>query len=149
MLISILSCKNVRAQDNFSEEQVKRMLNSFYTSYMAGHTNFKEHLFERLDSIERIYCTSNYFEECKKYKEMLEYNPLIKAQSSSIECSKTLTFKKDSIRNDLYYISYIFPYKKNQVTIRLTVIKENNDYKIDCVFLDDLNVECPCKKGLP
>lgn len=146
LLIGILNCKNLNAQNKFSEEQVKIMLRNFYTSYIKTISSHKQPKYHKLDSIERVYCTPNYFNELRKYSTKLEYNPLLKAQDSDLECLKTLTIKKDSIRDDLYYISYVLPFEKILINIKLTVIKENNDYRIDCVFLDDLKVECPCIK---
>jgi len=141
-----LSCKNAPVQDNFSEVQVKKMLNDFYTSFITVLSSSELFSSQRLDSIQRAYCTPNYFEEVMAHARDLERNPLIKAQAISLEYLKTLTIQKDKQRDDLYYVSYTNTDTQTQTTIKLVIVKEKDYYKIDCVYLDDLKLDCPCKK---
>jgi hypothetical protein len=126
-----LRCYNSLAQKQNSQEQITKMLKNLYINIATIHDLHK------LDSIKRLNCTSNYYKEIEN-QEMLDYEPLIKAQDFGVDCLKTLTINKDSKRDNLYYVSYIEPTIKKKVTIRLVIVKEKDLYKIEYVFLDGI-----------
>ena len=143
VLLSILGYKNVQAQYNYSEEQVTKMLKNFYTSYI---TEYEKPTYnkEKIDSIKSKYCTTELLNYIKKQfqEEKIDYDPYLKAQDLSIETLKTMSFRKDSKRNDLYYVSYIWPYgDKQQVIIKLRIVKEKETYKIGYILIDHLQEE--------
>lgn len=145
MLIGAVNCNNAQTQkkaqtkDDYSEEQVVSMLKTFYTSYTTE--NFKRpplYSQDKVDSIKRKYCKT---EVLNLFKDSIDYDPFTHAQMFDIETLKTLSIRKDSERDNLYYASFLWDYEKKQVTIKLSVVKEDGDYKIDHVFLEDFKEE--------
>ncbi|TAL71645.1 MAG: hypothetical protein EPN88_05470 [Bacteroidetes bacterium] len=131
VIIGTATRQNSFANNRFSQDHITKMLKSFYTCLATIHN------LNKLDSVKRLNCTSNYFKEIEN-QEMLDYEPLIKAQDFGFDCLKTLTIKKDLKRADLYYVTYIEPNTKMKVTIKLIIVKEKERYKIDYVFLDKI-----------
>jgi hypothetical protein len=129
-MISVVILDSATCQ-NTSQEQITKMLKFFYTCLATIHN------LNKLDSVKKLNCTCNYFKEIEK-QEMLDYEPLIKAQDFGFDCLKTLTIKKDLKRDDLYYVTYIETYTKMKVIIKLIIVKEKEQYKIDYVFLDNI-----------
>jgi hypothetical protein len=130
MLFCSLCCKNNSAQEKYSDERIKEMLRSFYTSYITENSTFPMNQNKR-DSIEKKYCTQNVF---KQFREDVEYDIFLKSQMVDPRMLKTLTVRKDSIKNDLYFVSYT--YGKNNITVKLQVVKEEEEYKINLVYRD-------------
>ena len=130
ILLSTLSCKKSSAQEKFSEENVKEMLKNFYTNYVTENSTFPINQKKR-DSIEHRYCTKNVFNQ---FEGNIEYDIFLKSQMVDTLILKTMTFRKDSVKDNLYYVSYV--YNKDHVTITLLIAKETDGYKIDLVYKD-------------
>jgi hypothetical protein len=111
------------------------MLKDFYTDLGVICSDPYHFSLEKVYSLKKLNCTANYFEEIEK-QGMLDYDPLINAQNFSPDYLKTLIIKKDIRKDDIYYVSYITPYDKRKITIKLKIAKEKESYKIDYVFLD-------------
>ena len=130
MLLSTLGCKNSFAQEKFSEAKVKGMLKDFYTRYIIENSTFPVNQKKR-DSIEHRYCTQNVFNQ---FEGDIEYDIFLRSQMVDTMILKTMTFRKDSAKDNLYYVSYT--YNKDHVTIKLLIAKEKDEYKIDVVYKD-------------
>lgn len=136
MLTSQISGNVVHAQKCIEEKKASEMLLKFYTS-IARIFSYPNTYY--LDTIVNIYYTENLRKEINNPELDLGYDPLIKAQDFNFDCVKTLTIKKDLKRDDLYYVSYINPYDNIKETIKLLVVNDGGHYKIDYVYLDELN----------
>lgn len=88
--------------------------------------------FEKINSIKKKYCTANLLRKIEK--DELDYDPFLNAQDSNIEWIKTLSVKKDTKENNLYYVSYKDTYNGTQIVIKLIVLKEKESYKIDAIL---------------
>jgi hypothetical protein len=138
VFFSAFSCKNTSAQEKFSEEKVKEMLNSFYTSYITVNSIADG---KKSDSVVRKYCTPkliNYLD--KLYSEPPagdSYDIFLKSQMVDMPMLENLAIRKDSKKNDLYYVS--ITYGKGQWTIKLSIVKEKEGYKIDHVFTEGMD----------
>jgi len=130
ILLSTLGCKNSSAQAKLSEEKIKAMLKEFYASYIIENSTFPVNQKKR-DSIEHRYCTKNVFNQ---FEGDIEYDIFLRSQMVDTLILKTMTFRKDSAKDNLYYVSYT--YNKDHVTIRLLIVKENGGYKIGLVYKD-------------
>lgn len=140
ILLYMTNCSNAQLQNHskvnndYSEEQIVLMLKNFYTSYI-NETSKSPSNPEKEDSIRKKFCTTNMM---KVYDlPDLDYDPIVQAQMVLKECAETLTIRKDKDRENIYYVSYNWPLNdKEQITIKVKIVKENEDYKIDYVFLD-------------
>jgi hypothetical protein len=137
-----LNCKNALGQNDYSEVQIKEMLKSFYKSYLTVCS--KELLpiieNEKLDSIKGKYCTTKLLIYIHKLylNHEIDYNPFFNSQMIDIKIFESLIVRKDSIRNDIYYVSYTYDtITKKPTNIKLAIIKQKGSYKIDHIFLDN------------
>ena len=131
IIFGILACKNVPPED-----QAAKMLKNFYTSYLG---TYSKHLLlnienSKIDSIKKVYCTPKLLNYILSIDE-LDYDPFLNAQMIDIRMLETLTIKKDSAKNDIYYVSYTYG---RENTIKLSVLREGNGYKIDHIFLKNM-----------
>lgn len=134
IVIFFYSCCNF-AQNNLSEDQqIRDMLKEFYKIYITqidkGPINRKKE-----NSIKKKYCTTRLLEAIKNDKE-LDYDPLIDAQDADIESLKTLSIKKNIGIASGYIVTYESSSKYDnyeKTSIKLTVVKEKDGYKIDSV----------------
>lgn len=91
---------------------------------------------KKSDSIENKYLSSklyNYLKHVNDKGLVLDYDPLLNSQMVDRKMLEHLTFRKDSKRNDVYYVSYTYG-SNSPVTIKLSVVREKDAYKIDHVF---------------
>ena len=124
-------CQSNDQHDHFSEEQVTKMLNTFYTNYITALTKATGTNENEVDSLLNRYCTLNLLNEIRF---AWTYYPLLKINSSNTKILESLSIKKDSKHDDVYHVSYLFENKKT--TIKLIIVKKNERYKIDYVWLD-------------
>lgn len=140
VFFSAFSCKNTSAQENFSEEKVKQMLKRFYTSYITVNSIADG---KKSDSVVRKYCTPKLVNYLNKfYSEPPDgdsYDIFLKSQMVDMPMLENLVIRKDSKKNDLYHVSVT--HGKAQLTIKLSVVKEREDYKIDHIFTDEFDVK--------
>ena len=138
IFFSAISCKNTSAQEKFSEEKIKEMLESFYTSYITVNSIADR---KKSDSVVRKYCTPKLVDYINKlYSEPSDgdsYDIFLKSQMVDMPMLENLAIRKDSKKNDLYYVS--ITYGKGQWTIKLSVVKEKDAYKIDHVFTEGVD----------
>jgi hypothetical protein len=123
-----ISCKG---QSNFSEERALCMLNNFYKSYITENGKIPTNV-SKVNSLKKNYCTAKLLHKIKR--EDLDYDIFLKAQDSDPEWLKTLSIKKDKKGSNQYSVSYTDPYNKNQIIIKLIIVKEKDLYKIDSIF---------------
>src|SRR5438309_309577 len=126
-------CKKSSQNKPLPDDEAKRMIKNFYTDYITNIDNFlkkgkmsPEVLAAKEDSIIKKYCTTNHL---KEFGEELDYVPYLKSQMVEIELLKTLTIQRDSVKNDIYHVSYYWPHGGAKwVKIKLGVIVENGIY---------------------
>lgn len=138
VFFSVFSCKNTSAQEKFSEEKVKEMLKNFYTSYITVNSIAAR---KKSDSVVRKYCTPKLVDYIDKlYSKPSDgdsYDIFLKSQMVDMPMLENLAIRKDLKKNDLYYVS--ITYGKGQWTIKLSIVKESGDYKIDHVFTEGID----------
>lgn len=130
MLLNTFNCISSPVQDD-SDKQILSMLKSFYSNYITENSKMPPNQ-KNIKLIKNKYCTSTFLKKIDKQE--LEYDPFLNAQDCKIEWLKTLTIRKDSIRNNLYYVSYINNYNNQHIIIKVIVVKLNQLYKIDLVW---------------
>jgi hypothetical protein len=118
--------------DDFSEQEISKMLKEFYTNYITTLTlPVGEKQQDKIDSILFIYGTINLFNELRS--DWANYT-LLNRNYSDVQMLKSLAIQKDPRLNDIYYASYSHQNKKT--TINLLIVKLRGKYKIDYVWRD-------------
>jgi len=107
-----------------------------FWSFMKERADLKR---KRSDSILHKYLSHklyNYLKHVNDKGLVLDYDPLVHGQMIDKEMLERLTIRKDSAKNDVYYA--VFTYStESQVKVTLTIVSENDGYKIDHVFIKD------------
>jgi hypothetical protein len=125
-------CK-VSEQPQFNEKKIIPTLKEFYSEYISeGDKPISEEHHTAILKIRQKYCTQRLLDEIDKYTKIMiiDYDPFTNAQDFDINWLKTLNISKDSIKNDLYYVSVRDEHEK----IKLSLVKEGDTYKIDKVY---------------
>jgi hypothetical protein len=118
-----------------ADQQATTMLKNFYTAYMTEIATGSAHNFaKKLTSIQKKYCTPDLVDKIPALIDRANCDPFLKAQDSNMENIKTLSFKKDSKAPNLFIVSYTDIYRHNKTTIKLTVVKQKDNFKIASVF---------------
>lgn len=128
MLFNIVSCKG-QPQIETSDEEIMKMIKDFYTNYITENVKMPPDG-SKIFSLKKKYCTTYLLEKINNQE--LDYDPFLKAQDSNIEWLKTLIIKKDPSKKGFYEVSYTDNTK--QIVIKLTVIKQNESFKIDSIW---------------
>ena len=134
LIISIFSCKSSPAQEPSEEQKVKTMLKIFYTNYINMNSGLN---YNRTDSILSLYCTGKLI----KYRNNLYSEPpgkvnsdiFLKSQMIDPKMLEHLEFGKSPYKDDLYYV--YLEYGMWRWTVKLSVVKEKESYKINHVFI--------------
>lgn len=150
LLLFLLIVNNIFCQSNtmnkkkgdvYSEEQILITLKAFYSSYISQYSKIESEdnvkaVFEKMYSIKKKYCTTSLLNKIEK--EELDEDPFLKSQDFNLDWSKTLRFRKDSKKQNMYIVSYSYydNYKRTNIhkIIKLTLIKQKGCYKIDSVW---------------
>jgi len=129
------------AQTNsFEEKQAINTLKTFYVAYMSEFSDSGDirQSETRLEELRNKYCTAKCRKQYKRLVGETDGDPIINGQDSGVEFTKTLSFKRVDKTTNKYIVSYYFFMKgeggkqhKETVTIKLLVIKENGNFKID------------------
>lgn len=123
------------AQNNISEDQqIRDMLKEFYTSYITQMAEKLPLDIKKINSIKKKYCTVRLLKEIEN-DEDLDYDPLIDAQDADVAWLKTLSIKNNIGIPNGYIITYesSSKYDTEKASIKMTVVKEKDGYKIDSV----------------
>jgi len=128
-IFSNFSCQS---QAKASDDGAIKMLKEFYTSYITEGANIESNE-EKLESIPKKYCTAKLLAKMKHEMEEgeMDADPFINAQDFDIDWVKTLSISKDPQQADVYIVSYLDNYSKTRTNIKLHVVKEGAQYKID------------------
>ncbi len=131
MLFNGISCKSQSA--NFNDKDINGMLNDFYTSYIVERSKMPEN-FKKIDSIVKKYCTIDLQNQLKN--EDIDYDLLLNSQFCEREWLNTMSIKKDSNDNCIYNVSfeYMADGKTKQKNIKLQIVKNNLEYKVNKVL---------------
>ena len=133
-----LGCKNISAQEKSPEEKVKEMLKTFYTNYITMNSGVG---YNKSDSIQRLYCTKKLIDYINKlYSEppgKVDSDVFLKSQMVDIKMLEHLEFGKDPYKDDLYYV--YLTYGMWRWTVKLSVVKESEGYKINHVFIPGID----------
>lgn len=131
VLFTLFIITGLNAQVKVCADPSCKMLQNFYIEYVTEVSKLPTD-FKKIASIKKKYC-SVYLIERLKRKE-LDYDPFLNAQDSEIELLKTLTIKKDLKMANAYNISYLWDEENPPITIKLLVVKEKSDYKINSIL---------------
>jgi hypothetical protein len=136
IILLIASIAVCRAQNTTAaDQQAMAMLKNFYTAYMTEVAVGSSHNFvKKLTTIQKKYCTPALVEQIPALIERTDCDPFLKAQDSNVENIKSLSFKKDARAVNLFIVSYTDIYRHNKTTIKLTVVKQKDNFKIASVF---------------
>lgn len=133
----ILIASGCNAQQG-KEDRVLSMLNEFYTAY--SKVSFRIEDAQKVDSLQEKYCTEELRKEAKEWygdgHDLLTNDWGIEEKDI-----KTMEIKKDVSKNDTYIVTYTtfldnpgnIPQKKD-VSLQVSVVKEDEKYKIDKVW---------------
>ncbi|RFS18956.1 DUF3828 domain-containing protein [Chitinophaga silvatica] len=130
----VYSCQHsTTPKQNEENDPAQQTLKQFYTGYLTADGVEDE---SKSDSLKTKYCTKQLLKKIKhKMKtEELDYDPLLNAQDVSREWLQTMTFTKVPQSSDTYEVSYLDPYDKKKITIKLHVAKVEQEYKIDSII---------------
>jgi hypothetical protein len=137
-LIILLIASSVLAKaqtTTVADQQAIAMLKNFYTAYMTEIAVGSSHNFaKKLTSIQKKYCTADLVDKIPALVDRANCDPFLKAQDSNMENIKSLSFKKDTKASNLFLVSYTDIYRHNKTTIKLTVVKQKDNFKIASVF---------------
>lgn len=134
MLLNFNGCY---AQPN-NDSRIILMLKEFYTAY--SEISFRSEDIPKVDSLQEKYCTSQLRKEAKRYLQD-GHDLLTDDWGISKESLSSMKITKDPAKEKTYIVSYIVdsypvapdkPVKK-QVVLHITVVKEDELYKIDSV----------------
>lgn len=142
ILIFISSC--CAAQNNSSEKQAEKMLLEFYTKHFQvwkiPSLPYAVR-FEKLDSLMQRYCTSKIRKEAREAFENVGVDFLTNDLIGHL--NENLKVEKDTFIENSYIVSFISDIAtfsdvpnvqtKKQVVLKVKVIKEKNNYKIDSI----------------
>ncbi len=131
ILFNGISCKSQSA--NFNDKEVTGMLKEFYTSYIVERSKMPEN-FKKIDSIVNKYCTLYLQNQLKS--EDIDYDLLLDGQFCETDWLNKMSIKKDSNDNSIYNVlfEYIVDGKAKQKSIKLQIVKNNSEYKINKVL---------------
>lgn len=139
LLISLSNCnnaqttKNTEIKNEVSEKEVIKTLKDFYTNFIKitsiQSKLDRKTLEQETEAIYNKYVTKELLDLIGKLTiDELDWDPFLESQMCDNEMLETLIFRKDSVKNDLYYASY--KYGKDTVEIELVVVKEKEGFKI-------------------
>lgn len=136
LIILFIACTFISdSQTPVTDQQAMVMLKNFYTAYMTEvATGSSRNFVKKLEKIQKQYCTPQLVDKIPAMIERTNVDPFLKAQDSNIENLKSLTFKKDTKAADLFIVSYTDIYRHNKTIIKLSVVKQKDNFKIDGVF---------------
>ncbi|MFK8306064.1 DUF3828 domain-containing protein [Capnocytophaga cynodegmi] len=127
-----------RKEEPFSDtlskkNEAEKMLFSFYTEYIHAIDTTSLNFLEVEKKIKQKYLTKKLISKLKNDIEFgeLDWDPLIKAQDASSDLLRSLKIKK--VDDTHYTILFLDEFINEFITINLTIIKENQSYKIDDV----------------
>lgn len=121
----------IAAGDQSSDDPIIKMLTNFYTGYLTEISRIPEDA-DKIEWIKKEYCTADLLNKLNEQE--LDYDPFTNAQDIDNNLLKNLIINKDTESDNLYAVSYPDSYSKNQIIIKLKVIKENDSYKIDDIL---------------
>lgn len=134
LLLVIFKSNCVYGQTSSDDKQVLGMLKTFYTEYMTTVSKDDPRVsLKKTQFLQKKYCTLKLLKRVPALSDQIDADPFLKAQDSSVDCLKTLTIKKDAKVLNQYIVSYVDVYSQTKFVIFLTVIKENNIFKISSI----------------
>lgn len=117
---------DTRKQIDTSAQSV--MIREFYLAYVDE--------FAKIPSYEELVSDKYCSENLKKYLKQNEtdYDLFLKGQDTTDGFSTSLVIDKDKAVADGYIVTYIDPSNNSPITIKLTVVDINGEYKIDSLY---------------
>jgi hypothetical protein len=131
ILINTISCKG--NQTNSDNDKIASMLKDFYTIYINERCKMPED-FDKQDSLIKKHCTLKLQNQLQDTD--LDYDIFLHGNSFELEWLNTLSISVDKVNSSIYNIKYEYsiPNKKEIKMIKLLIVKEGDDYKIDKVL---------------
>jgi hypothetical protein len=147
-LLSNLSCNNVQKPKNIEPQknsetkdlnhnkQILSMINDFYTNWITESSKSFVNIDEQKLIISK-YCSMHLIKllDSLKKERLLDYDPFMNSQIVMLDCLRTLEVRKDSLKNNVYHISYHLPNSDNElVTVEIFITQEKGTFKIDSLL---------------
>ncbi|MDF2189029.1 DUF3828 domain-containing protein [Paraflavitalea sp. CAU 1676] len=129
LAVVILSMGNsCQSKKKPPEDEAKQWLKQFYTDYITACSKGASN--EEMAVIEKKYCTAALIKEIKSDEEM-DVNPYLNAQDCDTSTLKTLQVEKVPQQKDQYKVSYKWSPDGVATTIHVTLVRQQNEYKIN------------------
>ena len=133
----VCSCVRLSAKQNYSEEEkIILTLKKFYTEYITSWSMPSRESIEEGERILQKYVTQNlldYLDSLTAHG-YLSSCPFIQAQDYDLSWIETMIIKKEPSGENIYSFSRWSGYYKRYITIKMTVVQENDSYKIDSLI---------------
>ena len=140
-LVFIFTNSCGQAHNNSIKKEAESMLIDFYTKYITvfateppGFSSQK-----KLEVLQKLYCTEELFKKIPFIVEQTDADPLLKAQDCDINWLQTLKIIEDKQNYNEFIVSYSYDQFfdtnsdktiKAVVAIRVTIVRDSNNYKI-------------------
>ncbi|NBW35352.1 MAG: hypothetical protein EBR30_10110 [Cytophagia bacterium] len=115
----------ISKQDDDESIKALLFLRNFYEEYLAAFNN------SSTDSVKKKYCTVELLKELNFGDR--SYDPFLNAQDFDHNFLKTLKIKKSGVSKEIFIVSYVDSYTKEDVQITIGLLKIQNEYKINSV----------------
>jgi hypothetical protein len=126
-------CGYAQTPNNRSGKEAEHMLKAFYTKYItAVATDDGPASESKMKQLQQQFCTRTFLKKMPDLLEQTDSDLFLKAQDTSLDYLKTLTITQTPIPNQ-YRVSYMGDVergKKRAIVIRVTVVKEQDGFKI-------------------
>ena len=128
---------------DFNNEIAIKMLKNFYTMYINefGKSIYERIDYERIDSFINKFATKDIKQQIEKVE--ADYNMFINTEHCEKNWLDNMSIYLDSVGKNNFIIEFNSNDKKNEIVlqniIKLHLIKDENDYKIDKVFVENEN----------
>ncbi len=113
------------------DDEAATTINEFYTKYMTTCAKWSTSQ-KKLEALKLKYLTPKLLK--KLSDEELDYDPILNAQDCDFDWLRDLSVTKDSDMANVYIVSYSPGSEYENVEIRLVVVKDEKDYKIDSIL---------------
>lgn len=119
------------AQTHEIDEQVMKLIKDFYKSYILENSKMPPDN-KKIELLKRKYCSKNFLNKLSHQE--LDYDPFLKAQDSDTAWLKTLSVNKSPQMETVYVVSYRDSFTKEKIIVKLNIVREKGEYKIDAAL---------------
>lgn len=111
------------------QDTITKTLLLFYTSYITESLVMND---QKISELKKVYITSKFLEKLQKLE--LDYDPFVDAQDFDESWLESLKVVRSKEINGVYEVYRFDHYNQKYVCIKLRVIKEDCQYKINSIL---------------